>query len=67
MIQLPLVSVLMPAYNHERFVEEAVKSVWDQTYKNIELIEIDNVGHNWHAAGGEFSREVEKITSGNIA
>lgn len=42
MIQLPLVSVLMPAYNHERFVEEAVKSVWDQTYKNIELIVVDD-------------------------
>jgi len=38
----PLVSVLMPAYNHERFVEQAVRSVWAQTYKNIELIVIDD-------------------------
>jgi FkbM family methyltransferase len=39
---LPLVSVLMPAYNHERFVEQAVRSVWEQSYKNIELIVIDD-------------------------
>lgn len=38
----PLVSVLMPAYNHERFVEEAIRSVWSQTYQNIELIVVDD-------------------------
>jgi alpha-1,3-rhamnosyltransferase len=42
MKDLPLVSVLMPAYNHEKFVEQAVKSVWDQTYANVELIVIDD-------------------------
>ena len=41
-IELPLVSVLMPAYNHQQFVEQAVRSVWAQTYKNIELIVIDD-------------------------
>lgn len=39
---MSLVTVIMPAYNHERFVEQAVKSVWDQSYKNIELIVIDD-------------------------
>jgi glycosyltransferase involved in cell wall biosynthesis len=38
----PTVSVLMPAYNHDRFVEDAVKSVWGQTYKSIELIVVDD-------------------------
>ena len=32
----PLVSVLMPAYNHEVFIEDAVRSVWNQSYKNID-------------------------------
>lgn len=40
--ELPLVSVLMPAYNHARFVEQAVMSVWQQSYKNLELIVIDD-------------------------
>ncbi|MCQ2499690.1 MAG: glycosyltransferase [Lachnospiraceae bacterium] len=34
----PLVSVCMSAYNHEPFVEEAILSVLNQTYKNIEFI-----------------------------
>lgn len=38
----PLVSVLVPVYNHERFVEEALRSVFAQTYRNIELIVIDD-------------------------
>lgn len=38
----PLVSVLIPAYNHERFVQEAIKSIIAQTYKNIELIVIND-------------------------
>lgn len=39
---LPLVSVVMPAYNHERFVEEAVQSVWAQTYPYLELVVLND-------------------------
>jgi glycosyltransferase involved in cell wall biosynthesis len=38
----PLVSVLMPAFNHEAYVEAAVRSVMDQSYAPIELIAIDD-------------------------
>lgn len=38
----PLVTVVIPSYNHERYVEQAVRSVMDQTYGNIELIVIDD-------------------------
>jgi alpha-1,3-rhamnosyltransferase len=37
-----LVTVLIPSYNHERYVEQAVRSVIEQTYGNIELIVIDD-------------------------
>lgn len=33
-----LVSVIVPAYNHENFIEECIKSIINQSYKNIELI-----------------------------
>lgn len=39
---LPLVSIVLTAYNQERFVEESLKSVIAQTYPNIQLVVIDN-------------------------
>jgi glycosyltransferase involved in cell wall biosynthesis len=38
----PLVSVIMPAYNAARFIGPAIKSVLSQTYKNFELIIVDD-------------------------
>jgi glycosyltransferase involved in cell wall biosynthesis len=38
----PLVSVIMPTYNHGRFVGEALDSVLAQTYTNWELIVVNN-------------------------
>lgn len=37
-----LVSIIMPAYNAESFIHEAINSVIDQTYSNWELIIIDD-------------------------
>ena len=42
----PLVSVICLSYNHERFVEEAIRSVINQTYKNIEIIVVDDASHD---------------------
>ncbi len=39
---LPLVSVIVPCYNHEKYVTETIESIVNQTYKNIELIVIDD-------------------------
>lgn len=38
----PLVTVGMPAYNHERFIREAIVSLIEQEYENIELIIIND-------------------------
>ena len=38
----PLISVLMPAYNHERYVEGAVRSVLAQDWPRIELLVVDD-------------------------
>jgi glycosyltransferase involved in cell wall biosynthesis len=42
MKQAPLVSVIIPAYNHERFIGPAIESVLEQTWKHLELIVIDD-------------------------
>lgn len=37
-----LISVTIPAYNHEKYVEECIRSIIAQTYQNIELLIIDD-------------------------
>jgi len=38
----PLVTVIIPAYNHEAYISECIESVFNQTYKNIQLIVIND-------------------------
>ena len=38
----PLISVLIASYNHAHFIEETIRSIWNQTYKNIEIIIVDD-------------------------
>jgi glycosyltransferase involved in cell wall biosynthesis len=39
----PLVSILMTAYNRQKFIAEAIESVLASTYTNFELIIVDDV------------------------
>src|SRR5262245_21576355 len=38
----PLVTVVIPAYNCESFIDETLNSVYSQTYENIEVLVIDD-------------------------
>ena len=37
-----LISVIMPCYNAEEYVAEAINSVINQSYPNVELIIVDD-------------------------
>jgi glycosyltransferase involved in cell wall biosynthesis len=39
---VPTVSVCIPVYNGERFLAETMRSVLDQTYRDFELVVLDN-------------------------
>lgn len=38
----PLVSVIIPALNSEKFIDQCLNSIKNQTYKNVEVIVVDN-------------------------
>ncbi|WP_293892556.1 glycosyltransferase family 2 protein [Flavobacterium sp.] len=38
----PFITVLMPVYNCERFIQQAIESVLNQTYSNFEFLIIDD-------------------------
>ena len=42
----PLVSIVMPIYNSETYLDEAILSIIHQTYKNWELLIINEFGSN---------------------
>jgi glycosyltransferase involved in cell wall biosynthesis len=53
-MELPLVSILIPAYNHEHFVEQCLNSALEDPYPNKELVIIDD---------GSTDRTGEKIAA----
>lgn len=42
----PLVSIMIPNYNHSRYLDECIQSALHQTYKNIEIVVLDNTSED---------------------
>lgn len=55
MVRMNMVSIIIPVYNVEAYIEDCVKSVICQTYNNIEVILVDDCG------GDESVAKAEKI------
>lgn len=60
MIQSPLISVVLPVYNAEPFLKEAINSVLDQSYEHFELI-IINDGSTDHSESIILSYSDQRI------
>ena len=41
---MPKISVIMPVYNAERYIKKTIESILSQTYKDFELLIIDDCG-----------------------
>ncbi len=37
-----MISIIIPVYNREKYIEECIRSIQAQTYKNYEIILIDD-------------------------
>jgi teichuronic acid biosynthesis glycosyltransferase TuaG len=58
----PLVSVIIPLYNAENYILQTLESVKKQTFKNIELIVVDNASTDSSlTVVKEFSKNYESI------
>ena len=41
----PKITVLVPSYNHGKYIRQRIESICNQTYKNIELC-LNNLNHD---------------------
>ena len=42
----PLVSIITPTFNSEKFIAETIQSVQNQTYENWEMIIVDDCSYD---------------------
>ena len=55
-----LVSVVTPVHNAEKYIETTLKSILNQTYKNLEVILVDDASKD---SSREIIKKYEKIDS----
>lgn len=58
----PLISIIIPFYNEEKYLNNAIESAIKQTYKNIEIILVnDGSGDNSKIIAGGFTKRFHNI------
>jgi glycosyltransferase involved in cell wall biosynthesis/peptidoglycan hydrolase CwlO-like protein len=61
--RMPKVSVIVPNYNHERFLRRRLDSIYGQTYKNIEVILMDDCSSDQsRAVLSEYAAKFPDVT-----
>lgn len=63
MMNLPLISVIVPVYNVEQYVEECVESLVAQDYPNLEIVVVDDGATDGSGAiCDRFAETYENVT-----
>lgn len=58
----PLVSILIPAYNFEKYIKSTIESALDQTWENKEIIVIDDGStDNTYGIAKQFESKILKV------
>jgi glycosyltransferase involved in cell wall biosynthesis len=62
-MEQPLISVVIPVYNEERRIKRALESIVNQTYRNLEIIIVDDFSTDKSAAiAKEFAAKDPRVT-----
>ena len=63
----PLISVIIPTYNYGNYIEETILSVLNQTYKNVEILVIDDgsTDNTWEIVS-KFKNEINFLRQENL-
>lgn len=59
----PLVSVIVPNYNHEKYLVQRLESIFNQTYQNIEVILMDDCSTDNSLSIFERYKDHEKVAA----
>ena len=63
MQNLELISVIIPVYNVEKYIRECLDSIVNQTYKNLQIILVDDgSSDNSGKICDEFAKKDSRIT-----
>jgi glycosyltransferase involved in cell wall biosynthesis len=63
----PLISVIVPAYNAEKYIQTTLESVLNQSYKNIEVIVIDDgSSDDTQAILADYGNRIKTIKTENM-
>lgn len=62
----PLISCVVPVYNAERFIAEALDSIWQQTYRPLEVIVVnDGSSDGTEAVLDQFHDRIVRVSRAN--
>lgn len=61
-MNMPLVSIITPTYNHEKYISDCIRSAQQQTYENWEMIIVDDGStDNTLLIANEFAKQDKRI------